>query len=230
MKPGIYKNLDMDKYHADSALSRSDIVRLNQSPVLFKNHIDEDKPAYRLGRAFHSQVLQGIKPVVNPNDLRTNKGKEFQTEHPDALSEKDMELCQKMAKKVKPFFVEGEAEVSYFWNENGISRKCRPDWISQSVIWDLKTTARNLEDFHYDAYKFCYDLQHVWYVQGIEQYQPVSTFRFVVVQKQEPHRVGLFEFENLDRANEMIERGLSVYGKCMLTDVWEDPPVEICYI
>jgi hypothetical protein len=48
-----------------------------------------------------------------------------------------------------------------------------------------------------------------------------------VVEKVVPHRVGIFEIEDLERARAMIEKGLATYRQCQITDVWDMPDMEI---
>ena len=223
IKPGIYKDMDMKEYHGSTFLSRSDIVRLCQSPAWYRNYKDEDSPAYRFGRAFHGLVLENIPIVINSSDGRSKIGKEFQTVYPDALSSKDAATAQRMAEHAKPFFGDGQAEISFFWEEDGILCGCRPDWIQDGIIYDLKTTGRTLDDFHWDARKYFYDCQSVWYMRGVEQYMPVSTFRFIVVEKNPPFGVRTFEFEDLARGKEMVERGLNIYRQCTESGVWTLP-------
>ena len=224
IEPGIYKNMDMNKYHADSALSRSDIVRLSLSPQYFKNHVDEDKPQYRFGRAFHGLVLEDVPVVVNSSDGRSKAGKEFQVTHPDALSSKDADTIQLMAEHVKPFFGDGQAEVSFFWEEMveglPVMSKCRPDWLQDNIIYDLKTTQRTLEDFHWEIVKYSYDVQHVWYLRGVGHHRPIITFRLIVVEKLPPYRARLFEIEYLDRAYAMVADSLALYKQCTESGVW----------
>lgn len=225
--PGIYENLDMQEYHADEALSRSDIVRLNLSPALYKTHKDIKKPCYRIGRAFHSHVLEGIPLVVNPNDLRSKVGKAFQAKNPTAIPEKEAVTIKAMTKSVKPFFGKGQPEVSFFWKEGDIMCKCRPDWLEGGVVLDLKTTRQALEDWHWDVRKYFYDMQHAWYLMGIERWIPISTFRFVVVEKNAPYRSRLFELEDLSRAWDMVDQGLTTYRQCKEKNNWFEPDVEI---
>ena len=228
--PGVYRNLDMAEYHADSALSRSDIVRLSLSPKFYKNHVDKDKPEYRIGRALHSLVLQDIPLVINEKDGRSKAGKSFQAENPDAVTPVMAEMINGMAEQCRSFFTAGEPEVSFFWDDNGTMCKCRPDWISGGVIYDFKTTRQSLEDFHWDVKRFYYDVQHAFYLHGVEKHIPISTFRFVVVEKAEPHRVRVFEIKDLDRAEALIENGLSVFRACRITDSWNEPDMEVYVI
>lgn len=230
IEPGVYTDLDMKKYHADPALSRSDILRLNLSPLLFKEHVDRDKPEYRVGRAIHGLVLQNVPLVINEKDGRSKAGKLFQADYPDAVTPVMAEMINSMAKKCKPFFQDGQAEISFFWEQDGIMCKCRPDWLTPTAIYDFKTTRQSLEDFHWDVWRYCYDVQHAWYLQGVEQHVPVSTFRFVVVEKTIPYRVRIFELQNLDRAHDMIKTGFNIYKQCTKTGIWDEPDLEICYI
>jgi exodeoxyribonuclease VIII len=227
IKPGIYYDLDMKEYHADPALSRSDIVRLNLSPLLYKEHVDQDKSEYRIGRALHGLVLQKVPLVINENDGRSKAGKLFQAENPDAITPVMGEMIEKMAKRCRPFFKDGIAEVSFFWEQDGVICKCRPDWLTPTIIYDFKSTRQSLEDFHWDVRKFCYDVQHVHYLKGVEQHIPISTFRFVVVEKTVPHRVGIFEINDLERARYMIDKGLGIYRECQATGIWDEPDMEV---
>lgn len=227
---GVYTDLDMKEYHSDPALSRSDLVRINLSPALYKNHVDKDKPEYRIGRALHGLVLQGIPVVVNEFDGRSKAGKVFQAENPDAVTPTVGEMINGMAKKCCPFFQDGQAEVSFFWKQNGIMCKCRPDWLTPTTIYDFKSTRQSLEDFHWDVRKYRYDVQHVHYLRGVENHIPVTTFRFVVVEKTVPYRVGIFEIADLEKANDMIDKSLATYYRCSLTNIWDEPDMGVYII
>lgn len=227
IKPGVYYDLDMKEYHADPALSRSDILRLNLSPLLFKEHVDQDKPEYRIGRALHGLVLQGIPLIINEKDGRSKAGKLFQADYPDAVTPVMADMINGMAKQCKPFFTSGDPEVSFFWEQDGIMLKCRPDWISNGTIYDFKSTRQSLEDFHWDVRKFHYDVQHVHYLNGVERHIPIDTFRFVVVEKTIPYRVGIFEISDLERARTMIEKGLTIFRQCQETGIWDKPDMEV---
>ncbi|MCK4424980.1 PD-(D/E)XK nuclease-like domain-containing protein, partial [Candidatus Bathyarchaeota archaeon] len=167
---GVYTDLKMDDYHNTTALSRSDIVRLNLSPQLYIHHKNVDKPEYRVGRALHGLVLQNVSLVVNPDTLRTKAGKAFQAENPDAVTPDMAVMIEKLAKRCSPYFKNGQAEVSFFWEDNNIICKCRPDWISEGIIYDFKTTRRSLEEFYWDVKNYFYYVQHAWYLRGVEQY------------------------------------------------------------
>jgi len=227
VEPGIYTDLSMTKYQADPALSRSDIIRLDISPELYKHHVDENKPEYRIGRALHGLALQNIPLIINEKDGRSKAGKAFQADYPDAVTPTMAKMIEKMAEKCHPFFTNGQAEVSFFWKRDGIICKCRPDWLTPTIIYDFKSTRRSLEEFHWDIKNYRYDVQHAWYLSGVEQHIPISTFRFVVVEKIIPHRVGIFEVADLEKANDLIKKSMATYQRCTLTNLWNEPDMEV---
>jgi len=229
IKAGVYKNLDMETYHADPALSRSDIVRMLRSMLHFKFYSKPEGSSshFRVGTALHKLVLEGIPPVVNEFDGRTKQGKEFLETNPDAISAKEADLVCAMAEQVAPYFSgSGTAEVSYFWEEVSeldtvaIMCKCRPDWINDGVIYDLKTTRRDARFFHYDIKDYSLDVQTLWYLRGVGQFEPVYAFRFVVVEKDPPHGVMVYEIEDLSITEQKVNEVLSKYRQCLKTGEW----------
>jgi hypothetical protein len=230
IKPGVYTDLDMKEYHADPALSRSDLVRIDLSPALYKSHVDQDKPHYRIGRALHGLVLQSVPLIINESDGRNKAGKLFQADYPDAVTPAMAEMINGMAKKCRPFFLDGQAEVSFFWEQDGVMCKCRPDWLTTTTIYDFKSTRQKLEDFHWDVRKFRYDVQHAHYLRGVESHIPITTFKFVVVEKTIPYRVGIFKIADLEKANDMIDKSLATYRQCSLTGIWDEPDMEVYVI
>lgn len=224
--PGIHHNLPMNEYHEGvDALSRSDIVRLLRSPLHYKEYMSpETVPAHFLvGSALHGLVLENIEPVVNPFDGRAKKGKEWQAEHPESISVKDAVLVKGMAEQAKPFFLGDSdkcAEISYFWEEGTVRCKCRPDWIVDGVIYDLKSTRRDARNFYYDVRDYSLDLQAAWYLRGVGQFEPVYAFRFVVVEKEPPHGVMVYEVEDLEPARIRIVQALELFGQCVADSTW----------
>lgn len=235
--PSRHIDFPMEDYHKKvEALSRSDIVRLLRSPLHFKSYVrpDIETPFFRVGKALHSVTLEGIQPIVNDHDGRTKKGKEFQAENPKSIPAKDAKLVEDMHKQVKGFFRGDRAEkseVSFFWTENfteGLVRcKCRPDWIEDGVIYDLKTTRRDARNFRWDIKDYSLDIQAAWYLRGVSRHEPVYAFRFVVVEKESPHGVMVYEIEKLDAAREKIAEALDSYRHCNETNEWPGYDIEI---
>ena len=64
IKLGIYDNLNIDDYHADPALSRSDLMQLKRNPMKYrvqKQLIKKDSDAFSIGKAGHAAILEPDK-------------------------------------------------------------------------------------------------------------------------------------------------------------------------
>lgn len=75
-KAGFYDDLSMSDYHADDALSRSDILQLKKNPMKFRVQrqlIRKDTDAFSIGTAGHAAILQPDKywdqVAVAPNSV-----------------------------------------------------------------------------------------------------------------------------------------------------------------
>ena len=186
-----------EDYHKHPALSRSDLVALLRSPGAFKwkrEHKEKATPAMEFGTAFHALVLEGIDPPV-----------------------KQAEQIYAMAKNICPLLPQGgRTEVSYFFTYQGVEAKCRPDWIKEDLILDLKTTSSPLEKFHWEALRYRLDIQAAWYMIGTG----AKSFRFVVVEKKPPYLAGIFEIQDLSRAYEDIQKAITIYKECEFLGEW----------
>jgi hypothetical protein len=221
--PGKYLDMNMDDYQKIDAISRSDIVRLLRSPSHYKYQKtlgDVDKPCYRFGRVVHANQLEGIPPIVNVHDGRSKVGKDFQKENPDAVKPDESEMVIAIGKSLKDFDWGGDVEQSFFWNEDGLPCKCRPDAIIDGYVWDLKTSRRNADKFFWDIKDYRYDIQAAWYLKGVQQHIPVCGFRFLVVELEPPHNWMIYELDDTEQAEQDIDKALKLYRQCKEIDEW----------
>lgn len=231
--PSRHDSLNIEDYHSKiEALSRSDIVRILRSPLHFKEYRKSttEAPFFRIGRALHGVVLEDVQPIVNLHDGRTKVGKEFQAVNPKAIPLGDAELVRDMAKRCRSFFQgvrKGRAEVSFFWKEGSICCKCRPDWVEDGIVYDLKTTRRDVRNFCWDIRDYSLDIQAAWYLRGVSQHEPVYAFRFVVIEKEPPHGVMVYKIKNLIKAREKIGKALGEYQHCVETEIWPGYDTEV---
>lgn len=83
-------------------------------------------------------------------------------------------------------------EFSVRWVDvSGVKLKCRPDAVTDSVCWDLKTTRENKpqESFWKSVVDFGYGFQQVLYLMGLEQAGlGIKDFVFVVTSTVAPYR------------------------------------------
>lgn len=141
----------------------SDLDLINRSPAYYryvKENPKEQTLAMLLGSVFHKLVLEpetftaeyAVCPAV---DRRTKAGKEAYQAFVNSLND-DVEVitddayktAQSMAAAVKSHPIAnkllqgGQAESAWFWEENGVKCKCRPDYLRADIkcVIDLKTT------------------------------------------------------------------------------------------
>lgn len=156
MKPGIYRDLDEEKYHADpvpeGSLSVSGAKKLLDSPARFKWEQEhrEPKKAFDFGHAAHAKVLgKGLPVAVIPDELLSSNGaasttaaKAFVAEARERgdvpLKSDEAAVIDAMAAKLaehasaSKLLAAGEAERSMFWRdeETRIMLRGRTDWIT----------------------------------------------------------------------------------------------------
>jgi hypothetical protein len=164
MNPGIYDDLDETAYHADEALSASGAKKLlpPSCPAKFRwerDHGQEHKREFDLGRAVHSRVL-GIggeievvhkvtrdKQRVPAEDYATKSAQEHRDEiratGKTPLLAHELAQVEAMTASVRANRTAaalfdpdrgGRPEVSAFWHDDefGADRRCRFDWLPPS--------------------------------------------------------------------------------------------------
>ena len=203
-------------YHADPAISASQLKTVMQSPYHFwSKYLDASRTptiatsAMKLGSLTHCCVLEpdevsaryGITP-----DRRSNAGKalaaEMEASGIEAVTAQEMEQALAMAASVRSnstvssLLSNGAAETSHWWDDvaTGMRCKCRPDWLSADgeTIVDLKTCQdASAAGFAKAVAAFHYQLQAAHYLCGTL----AKRFIFVAVEKTYPFAVGVYELD-----------------------------------
>lgn len=168
--PGVYPNLPAADYHAHSAMSAGDAIKLRDTcPSVFryeKDHPQLSTPALDFGNAAHCMVLEGDqferRYHVLPEGYNAGHTKKWAEAIAGAqaaveagktlVKADDLKTIKAMAKAIrrhplaKHAFVNGTPEVSMFWRdaEIGIDCRLRLDWMpaakGAAIFPDLKTT------------------------------------------------------------------------------------------
>lgn len=250
MKPGVYTDLSYDKYARINAVRSSDLKLFTRTPAHARYAMmhPEQSAAMVLGNATHVAILEPDKfartYVVAPKlDRRTTAGKaawqQFLDENKDRipLSAEEHEVCCAMQKAVAEFPLAhqlvsspGKTEATVVWEDaaTGLRCKARLDRFmtlnGYSTIVDLKT-ARDASErgFARDAANFAYHLQAAWYLRGCDALSPVPRrFVFIVVEKEPPHCVALYELDEqfLAAGRALCDRTLALYARSMETGHW----------
>lgn len=255
MKPGIYTHLSNNEYHASIGVSKSglDLVRISTAKYQYKvlnRHIEEDPgPAKVIGTAVHAAILEPElfknRYIFQPRDMKRNTtaGKLAYANLLNIsagkviLKEDDYEkvvAISENAKKhewVKKHLIDGYAERSVFWNDpdTGVLCKCRPDYYTQELIIDLKTTDDAGLDFIKSIELWGYHRQAAFYSDGMKEVQNKKKFIFVALEKDPPYEIGIYELDEDDFEIGRIEykSALRKYLKCEEEKFWPGLPAEV---
>lgn len=236
MELGIHKNIPNDDYQNYEAISRSDICKVLQSPLHFKETERKETEALKDGNFIHFALSEPEKIAdlyyrMPKCDRRTTVGKEAFKEHlrvangRDCLVEEKYDGYLKLSKKVclKPIINNllhlGSKEITAIAEINGVKCKARADLMIinktddklKGTIVDWKTT----EDARYHPFRRCieryrWNLQCAWYLQVFNAAMPeveFDEFIFGALEKSAPYESMLYR-----ASEEMIEDG---WAECL---------------
>ena len=201
-------------YHADPAISASQLKTVMQSPYHFwSRYLDSDRvamtptAAMRLGSLTHCATLEPdelTKRYQLAPDRRTKEGKaavvEMAAAGIEAVSEADLAQALQMADAVRSnstaalLLSNGQAEQSFWWDDiaTGMRCKCRPDWFDGETIVDLKTCSdASPAGFAKAVAQWSYQVQAAHYLCGTL----AKRFVFVAVEKSAPFATACYELD-----------------------------------
>jgi len=124
---------------------------------------------------------------------------------------------------------DGDVELSYIWNEDGVWLRTRPDWISadKKLILDIKTVGQsaNPDDFSRKVVDLGYDCQSSLYKRGgkaLDGHGVEPEFIFIVVEVTEPYLCSVVslsaEFQAL--GDDKVESAIALWRHCLKTGKW----------
>lgn len=192
MKPGIHDGIPEPQYHADPALSQSQLKVLLDCPARFawaRTQPPKTSDAFDIGTAVHAKVLGVGAPtvVVDAADWRTNAAKAARDEARAAglvpLLRADAARVDAMAEAVLAhegarvvLETEGAVEQSMWWTREvdgmSVPMRGRVDKATAyadgwPVLVDLKTSASaSPRRFASSVWDFGYHIQRAAYVDG----------------------------------------------------------------
>lgn len=234
------------EYHASEGISKSDLDLLHRSPAHYKYrkaNPREQTPAMLLGSVTHKMLLEPADfsrefAVMPECDRRTKEGKAVWKAFTDELeantiviSRDVFETAAAMTNAVKSHAFAsrllrgGRSEQSFFWDENGIPCKCRPDYLrDDGIVIDVKSTLNaSPEEFPRSAYNFRYHVQAWWYLHGLQRLcVPAREFVFIAVEKEPPFAVCVYVADDtvLKLGEQEAQKDLETYRWCMEHDNW----------
>jgi len=234
--------MDNATYHADPAVSASHLHAIARSPFHYwSRYLDpqrlpvEPTAAMRLGTLVHTAVLE-------PEDLlqrygvcgprNTKAGKEQAASMAaagiEAVTQSDMALALSMAASVRvhpaasALLANGKAEQSFWWDDatTGLRCKCRPDWLSNTTVVDLKTTTdASPAGFAKSCATFRYHVQASHYLSGLHG---AKRFVFIAVEKTYPYAVAVYELDAdaMRVGDELRQRDMQLIADCQAIQEW----------
>jgi hypothetical protein len=222
-----------ENYHANLAIGSSTLKKINNKSILHAFSEDFIKtPSMVLGSAIHCAILEperfGVDFAISPVcDKRTKEGKEIfaafearsqgktiisPDQADDVIAMKNAVMSHEIARMM---LTGGEAEYSYYSidQKTNIAKKCRPDYIKNGSLIDLKTTTdASFEGFARQAGNLGYHLQAAYYVDVYNEAtgNNVDEFFFVCVENTAPFAVAVYRMDALQ-----LEAGRAAYKKAL---------------
>jgi hypothetical protein len=234
---------------AATHLTSHRLADFRRNPLLFhKKELglvrDEDRPAYQIGRAAHTLILEGrevfekryaVGGPVNPKtgEVFGERTKAY-AEWADAqgkpvLTTEQSVLVESMAASVRAhkhaaeLLADGVAEGVVRAEYGGMACQSRIDWVHpERGIVDLKT-CDNLDWLEMDAKSYGYAHQFAFYRSVLALIAGVVAPVFIIaVEKREPFRTGVWVMGQnvLALAQKENETAMSRLAKCRETDSW----------
>jgi hypothetical protein len=234
------------EYHADSHIGSTDAKLWLDSPQLFKDKQDgvvirKDSRAFQLGRAGHLLFLQPgeFTKAISTGPINEKTGKPYGPEtsaysswatmNPGkiVLGQRDLDdlnrMQDRMPAQIKDILRSGGvAESSYYLTLAGVAVKCRPDWIIDGTIYDLKTIG-SMADAEKHISKFKYWFSHAWYRMIVKAETGHSMpFRFLFAEKAPPYRWEVHDLpdDDISTSDAIVDRVLGEIAEAQRTGDW----------
>lgn len=251
--PGIYPDISNEDYHRGPGVSKSGLdLIVERSPLHYWDMVlNPDRPKIEptpqmvMGSAMHKYVLEPLsfddEFIVAPEgiDRRTKDGKarwaEFQLQAAgkSILEPEQLERVRGMANAVlnhplaRRILENGKAEQSVYWKdpETGVLCKSRPDWQTDGLMADLKSTGdASIAEFQRSIHNFGYHRQAPFYLDGWAEVtgDRHTNFVFIAVESLRPYAVAVYAIDDASIAHgrKELRKALDTYARCLVTNTW----------
>ena len=247
-EPGLYR-VSAEDYHRDivpggSLSSSGGRLLVKRCPAVFKWQLDNPQPHKKdldLGTAAHKLVLDDGPELVLvdaprwDSDALKAEVKAIRAEGNIPLKQHELDQVKAMAAALRADpeaarLLEpgsGVAEASAYWEDNGVWRRARFDWLcNDGQIVDYKT-ARSCrrEDLEKAFNEHGYHQQQGWYEDGgaaLDVADPERPMQFVVQEKDPPYLVIVTTCDPMARGigRHLNEVALNTYAICRERGEW----------
>jgi hypothetical protein len=121
----------------------------------------------------------------------------------------------------------GIVEPSFFWKENGVECKSRPDLlrVDTGILIDLKTTQdARLHPFSSAVLKYGYHIQAAMQCMGYEAVygKEANAYIWIAIEPDAPYGVCIYQAdaELLEHGKALVREGLGIYKHCVESGRW----------
>lgn len=247
----VLKSEPATEYHAkaNDYLSSHQLIDFMSCPYLYHKKRsglieDRDSPAYLIGRAAHTRILEGVEVYekeyaiggpINPSTGKPygNTTKKFiewqEVQQKPVLPFDKSELIASMNTGVRmndyacELLEVGKAEGVVRAEYCGVPCQIRIDWLNPDLgIVDLKT-CDDLTWFEADARRFRYQYQLAFYRSVLSKViGDLVPVYIIAVEKKEPFRCGVWRIDeqSLDFARATNESGIARLKTAKADDKW----------
>lgn len=232
--------MEMEEYRRHPGVSRSFLWSVLRSPAHARHGAFNATRAMEIGTAIHAALLEPERYAteyrVGGEDRRSKAykaaveaagSKDLALSAPEGRLVEGMQAaCYRHAVAGPLLREEGECESSVFATdpETGIQVKIRPDKLGKSGILDVKKTqdARSWA-FARTVAKYGYHFQAAFYTDVWQWHTGDQIpFRFLAVEEQPPHGVGVFILDDLsiEVGRRLYRTALREYAECKASGLW----------
>ena len=234
---GLFPDIDDSVYHHPEAPGKSSSFfksMIKETPLhaitKLKEHVDTDAMVF--GRACHllaqDKVAFAEKYTFAPEGMRRDpRAKAYQdflaaNNGKTILSFEDWKTLKGIersfdAHPLTKHLHGAKIEHSGFWTdqETGVLCKIRPDFFIDGVVYDLKTSAKGIDQWSFEKtiHDFGYHISSAMYLHGLSEILGEKLKRFVIiaVEKSAP-----FEIVYYDLTDAVIEKGMEEFRRAIL--------------
>lgn len=250
IEPSLSRSVIQDLIYKSPAHAFFNHPRLNKA-----SRPEEKVEKFDLGQAAHSLFLEGvdIAVLVDGDDWRKKEAREArdraraegkipflldQYEKVTSMvkvAERALFDCNEL--KLGSLKLQGNSEKSYFWKEEEIWLRVRPDWIhdDRKIVIDYKTTTQsaNPNELARMMVAMGYTIQEALYCRGVKAITGIEPkFLFLFQETTEPYLCSIValspEFREMGR--QQVDYGIFLWRECLQYGKWPGYPQRIAYI
>lgn len=242
----IYADIPNELYHSEVGISSSTLRKFGHSQLHAINEEQKTTDAMNFGTAAHYMLVEG--EVVFNQEVAVLMGSPYTKAYKEnkadmleryscVIKETELNHIKGMKENIideANMYLQADdklPEASFFWYEDKVLCKCRPDLIcppfkglhkpGEIYVVDYKTTKSCDPKQFADSVKYWgYDMQAAWYRRGMEKAgYNVKEFAFVAQEKFPPYasKVFIITDEQMDEAWSKMQGYLDDYNKYLDT-------------